>query len=333
MTEPLLSVIVPVYKVERYLAKCVQSIVQQTYQNLEIILVDDGSPDGCPALCDAWALKDSRIKVIHKENGGLSDARNAGLDIATGEYIGFVDSDDWLEPHFYEYLMRAALECHCDAAGCGTRRCAEGHAVEPSPLDFEVKTYAQEEAMSALIADRIQTTVWNKIYHKDIVQGIPFEKGKYHEDVFWMYQVIGRVSHYAAVSYVGYNYLQRTDSIMGEKYSLKRLDGVEAKALRQKYLQIHFPDLALQGNVELLATCLYQGQFAAHDLTGAEKAKAITYLRTVFQEHKLSKADLKKTPFRRRMRFRGAQLDFERACRLFRVIDMTKIWLKAKLSG
>lgn len=100
----MISVIVPVYKVEPYLDRCVRSIVEQTYTDLEIILVDDGSPDNCPAICDAWAERDSRVKVIHKQNGGLSDARNAGMDIATGEYIGFVDSDDWIAPEMYQIL-------------------------------------------------------------------------------------------------------------------------------------------------------------------------------------------------------------------------------------
>ena len=111
---PKISVIVPVYKVEKYLDKCVESIVNQTYKNLEIILVDDGSPDNCPAMCDEWAEKDERIRVIHKENGGLADARNAGMDIATGDYIGFVDSDDWIEPNMYEVLLKNALKYDAD---------------------------------------------------------------------------------------------------------------------------------------------------------------------------------------------------------------------------
>ena len=106
-TEELISVIVPVYKVEKYLNKCVQSIIQQTYTNLEIILVDDGSPDNCPQMCDEWAKKDSRIVVIHKKNGGLSDARNAGIAVAKGKYIGFVDSDDYIESTMYEDLYLA----------------------------------------------------------------------------------------------------------------------------------------------------------------------------------------------------------------------------------
>ena len=115
----IVSIIVPIYKVEPYLNKCVQSIVDQTYRDLEIILVDDGSPDICPAICDAWAAKDSRIRVIHKENGGLSDARNAGLAIATGKYISFIDSDDYIEPTFIADLHDALSRSGADIAECG----------------------------------------------------------------------------------------------------------------------------------------------------------------------------------------------------------------------
>ena len=115
MQQPLLSVIVPIYNVENYLDRCVESIVNQTYKNLEIILVDDGSPDNCPRMCDKWAEKDSRIKVVHKENGGLSDARNAGIPLTKGEIISFIDSDDWIEPAAYESLYnqayRETVEC------------------------------------------------------------------------------------------------------------------------------------------------------------------------------------------------------------------------------
>ena len=108
--KPLISVIVPVYKVEAYLGRCVESLLSQTYGNLEIILVDDGSPDNCGQICDTYAARDTRIRVIHKENGGLSSARNAGIDVARGEYLGFVDSDDWVDVHTYEWLLNMALE-------------------------------------------------------------------------------------------------------------------------------------------------------------------------------------------------------------------------------
>lgn len=112
-SQPKISVIVPVYKVENFLDRCVESIVGQTYENLEIILVDDGSPDNCPAMCDKWAEKDGRIKVIHKENGGVSSARNAALDIVSGDYICFVDSDDWIDPGMYEFLYKKFTKIRC----------------------------------------------------------------------------------------------------------------------------------------------------------------------------------------------------------------------------
>ena len=114
----LISVIVPIYNVEKYLDRCVDSIINQTYKNLEIILVDDGSPDNCLAICDSWAEKDRRIKVIHKENGGVSSARNSALDIASGDYIGFVDSDDWIEPDMYEILIKNAKKYDADISRC-----------------------------------------------------------------------------------------------------------------------------------------------------------------------------------------------------------------------
>ena len=117
----MISVIVPIYNVEKYVNKCVGSIVNQTYTNLEIILVDDGSPDRCPEICDEWAKKDSRIKVIHKKNGGLSDARNAGMKIASGDYIAFVDSDDWIAPEMYERLLMAIKNDNSDIAACAVK--------------------------------------------------------------------------------------------------------------------------------------------------------------------------------------------------------------------
>ena len=119
---PLISIIVPIYKVEKFLTRGIESIVNQTYSNLEIILVDDGSPDWCPGMCDEWARKDSRIRVIHKQNGGLSDARNAGMKISNGEYISFVDSDDWIENKFIEKLYKGLVEFDCDFSGCKFRK-------------------------------------------------------------------------------------------------------------------------------------------------------------------------------------------------------------------
>ena len=134
--EPLISVIVPVYKVEQYLDRCVQSIVDQTYKNLEIILVDDGSPDNCPAMCDAWAEKDDRVQVIHKENGGVSSARNVGLDAVTGSYIAFVDADDWIESDMLEFLLHNIIEFKADISGCTFSKDFSGNETSYVNLNF-----------------------------------------------------------------------------------------------------------------------------------------------------------------------------------------------------
>lgn len=292
---PLLSVIVPVYKVEAYLDRCVDSIVGQTYDNLEIILVDDGSPDRSGEICDKWAAKDGRVKVIHKENGGLSDARNAGVKTATGDLISFIDSDDWIEPFFFEKLSKTIIDDDCDIVGCEYRICDETNIHNDkndiNENSISVQNFDRVSAMSNLIDNRIQQVVWNKLYKKSVIDGIPFEKGKYHEDEFWSYQVFARVNKYAAIDYVGYCYFQRSDSIMGEKYSVKRLDAVEAKVRRQKYLEENMPELASKGRINLLLTCLYHGQNAIKKLDKEDCKKAFEYLSDTVNKYPLTKTD------------------------------------------
>ena len=256
--EPLISVIVPVYGVEEYLDRCVQSIVGQTYKNLQIILVDDGSPDACPAMCDAWAARDSRIRVIHKENGGLSDARNIGLAIAEGEYVSFVDSDDWLNLRFYEVLYRTAAEQDCQIAECGYFATTGD---EPKPAAPEtVSLYSTEEALALHLREKLfRQVVWNKLYRRDVITA-SFEKGKYHEDVFWTYQIIANCQRLAHVDVSRYVYFQREGSIMGQGYSLKRLDAVEAAAQRSRFVTEHYPKLAGLAQSRLIGTYMYHFQ-------------------------------------------------------------------------
>ncbi len=219
---PLISVVVPVYKVEQYLAKCIDSIRNQTYQNLEIILVDDGSPDSCPKICDDYAKTDSRIKVIHKQNGGLSDARNKGIERATGDYIGFVDSDDYIDEGMYEYLYNLIKENDADISTCG-------HFI----IENEKKTeFCSQETMILdnigalkLLADEVivKSHAWNKLYRiKLFVENeIRFPVGRTIEDVATIYKTF----YYSKTIAVGnksyYNYLVRDSSIMNQS-NLKR---------------------------------------------------------------------------------------------------------------
>lgn len=282
---PLISVIVPVYKVEAYLDKCISSIVNQTYKNLEIILVDDGSPDNCPAMCDDWAEKDSRIRVIHKENGGLSDARNAGMAVATGELMGFVDSDDTIHPDMYRLLYESMVENDSDISACGVEMVWE----DGSPSRILTKSgccvLEQEEAMRAVIEESwLQQPVWYKLYKTALIHDIPFPVGKYHEDVFWTYQAVGSAKRVSVFDTPCYYYLQRSGSIMEESYSLKRLDAVEGKMLRIQYVQDKYPDMIENAKVELSLFCLWSTQKVMRCLSGRDKQVGFKKLQCIFDE-------------------------------------------------
>jgi len=290
--EPLISVIIPVYKVEEYLDRCVSSVVNQTYKNLEIILVDDGSPDRCPEMCDEWAKKDLRIKVIHKENGGLSDARNAGMKIISGELVAFLDSDDWLHPDFYKSLFDAMVEFDCDIAECDYVK-TSGDEPEIRLNYSEPLICETEEAMKLHIADKyFKQVVWNKLYKKDLLTA-EFEKGKYNEDVFWTYQIIANAKKLVHVHSEMLYYFQRGDSIMGESYSLKRLDGVEGAFLRCNYIKEYYPELYSSACIELWLSSLYHGQKAIKYLTHVECDRVLCKLKEYCEKNPLS-SDAKK---------------------------------------
>ena len=217
-----ISVIVPVYKVEPYLRRCVDSILAQTHKNLEVILVDDGSPDGCPAICDEYAAQDSRVKVIHKENGGVSSARNAGLDAATGDYIGFVDSDDQLVPEMYETLLETAEGKDADVSMCGYIWVADdGRTGERLPPEWPQDCASAEEAIRATLCsireqNGEESTVgfcWNKLYRKVAWGTVHFDETlAVGEDTLAVFQVLLRARVVAACRKPLYRYCLRPDS-------------------------------------------------------------------------------------------------------------------------
>lgn len=292
MEEKLISVIIPVYKVEAYLDQCVASVVNQTYQNLEIILVNDGSPDRCPAICDEWVLKDRRIKVVHKENGGLSDARNAGMAAASGGLIGFVDSDDWISPDMYQLLFQRMTEDDSDISVCGVEMVWDDGTPSRRLTRVGSCILNAEESMKAIIDESwLKQPVWYKLYKAELICDIPFPVGKFHEDVFWSYQAVGRAKRVSITDRPCYFYRQRSDSIMGEGYSLKRLDAVEAKTRRLEYLRENYDTLVSMGKKDLLFTCMYHGQLAIKYLKNPEKKHAMTFLKEIVDSCSISQAD------------------------------------------
>lgn len=218
--DPLISVIVPIYGVEAYLNQCLDSLLNQTYKNLEIILVDDGSPDGCPAICDEYATKDPRVRVIHKENGGLSDARNAGIDVAQGEYIGFVDSDDWVMPDMYEYLLQGVLGYQSEISYCGFVNVHDTWADYPN--NQTDKVFTAETALNELFFDRLGNFAWNKLYKAELWEGIRFPVGKNFEDIRTTYKLFERASRIAILKEPKYYYRIRQGSIMHDSSLFNR---------------------------------------------------------------------------------------------------------------
>ena len=317
MENPKISVIVPVYKVEAYLDKCVQSIVDQTYRNLEIILVDDGSPDNCGAMCDAWAEKDSRIRVIHKENGGLSDARNAGMAVAAGEYMGFIDSDDYIAPDMYRLLLERMRADGSDIAACGVEMVFEDGT--PSRMLTPTGSHVLDngQAMESIIRESLlKQPVWYKLYRTDLIRDIPFAVGKYHEDVFWSWQAVARAGKISIFDIPCYYYLQRSGSIMGVGFSLKRLDALEAKFQRQAYLETQAPGLAAFGRCDLFFSCLYMGQQVLLHLQGDDRKTAMTQVHSALAQYPLTADDLRSLPLKRQVWPVLARWNFEFSCKL-----------------
>lgn len=211
--QPLISVIVPIYKVEKYLHQCVDSILNQTYKNLEVILVDDGSPDGCPAICDEYAEKDSRIHVIHQENGGQSDARNAGLRQAAGEYIMFVDSDDWLDQELVNKVMVlspfsiAIFGCTMtDYTGCPQE------VISAAEQNRGILITKDTKLLEKLLRNSLLGYAWNKIYNRAAIDRTHFPCLSDREDLVFNLQVLSRVSQVVLSEQNGYYYRQHSSS-------------------------------------------------------------------------------------------------------------------------
>ena len=237
--EDIISVVVPIYKVEKYLAQCIESIIRQTYQNLDILLIDDGSPDNCGEICESYAQKDGRITVFHKKNGGLSDARNYGIKQAKGKYICFIDSDDCIDKQYIEILYHMCKENNCKIAQCDYLKFWDKD--EPSLPKEEVvqKKISVDEMLEGLYTNHhIQNIIaCNKLYDISLFQDILYTVGKIHEDEFTTYKLFLKCDYIMCINQKLYFYRQREDSITGVKFSYKRLDYLKALKERMEIFQ------------------------------------------------------------------------------------------------
>lgn len=232
-----ISIIVPVYNVEKYLDKSIQSICSQTWHQLEIILIDDGSKDHSSDICDHWAQKDSRIRVIHKANGGLSDARNVGIKAASGKYYMFVDSDDTIAPHTVENLYTAAIKYGCEISVCNIVRIYDNGVTEPfyHPVD-QLTVLRGQQRFETLK----QPSVCNKLFRAELFKEVLFPKGKFYEDTFIYHVLVYKAKQVVLTGYDGYYYLSRQNSILGQsQYTERYFDFIEAVYTRMTYLLAH----------------------------------------------------------------------------------------------
>lgn len=312
----LISVIIPIYNVEKYLNQCIQSVVNQTYRNLEIILVDDGSPDNCPAICDAWAAKDSRIKVVHKENGGSGQARNVALDIAEGQYVGFVDSDDYIAPHMYEHLLHFMTE-NVDIVECNYKETSDDYMLFDEENNWIHQEYTARDALSYHINDTLfRQIIWNKLYRNQTIDNIRFPVGNRIDDEFWTYRVIANARKLVHTSCNMYAYRQQPESVMHCSFSLHRLQAVDAKCQRLKLLQERFPELLSQARINLWYTCLYMGQMSLLHMRADEQAKAFEKLYVTRKQYPLTNNDKRSLPLKQRVWAILSDVSFATACKL-----------------
>lgn len=253
----LVSIIVPVYNVELYLEQCLNSLINQTYKQLEIILIDDGSTDESPIICDNYYVKDKRIKVIHKMNGGLSDARNVGLNVASGKYIMFVDSDDLIDLKMVEIFVNIMNEKNADIIECDYCMFWDSFKELNNNDKNEILIFNKDEALYHLFKEDVfKHVVWNKFYKKELFDDILFEKGKLHEDLFFSYRIFEKINKIVKVNHALYYYRQRSNSIMNAKISDRNLDAVEARQRQYEYFKNNdnLNSLLLDN---LLGSCLY----------------------------------------------------------------------------
>lgn len=313
----LVSVIVPIYNVEKYIRRCVNSILNQTYTDIEIILVDDGSPDNCPQICDDYSKIDSRIKVIHKKNGGLSDARNAGMAVAKGQYISFIDSDDYVSNDFIKTLLDTMISEDSDIVECSIVKFYEDNHFGTYNDDFKITSFSTVDGLSALIAEKpFHQYVWNKLYKRDLALDIPYAVGKLNEDEFWTYQVFGRASRITRINKTMYYYFQRSSSIMGNNYNIKRLDALEGKLNRQKYIEDTFPTLTKQAKIDLFSSCMFSYQSVLKFMSGAEKKEAVKRIKQYRKKCNLTLDEIKSVNSGAKKWLYFAKINFYFCCKL-----------------
>ncbi len=262
--EDLISVIVPVYNVEKYLDRCVQSLLSQTYKQLEIILIDDGSPDNCPQLCDEYAMNHNNIIVLHLKNSGLSGARNAGIEKAKGKYIAFVDSDDYVDSELFSVLKKGIdVDADILLSMCSFRRLSQSDRMPKLNRTKDVKVINDFEAMDMLISNQDKTTAWGKLYAKELFKELRFPVGRHYEDMFVMPTLFRTAKKVSVSSQELYFYCQDGESITRSTFHYKMLEMIDAISFWNEQVVLYYPELLEKAKGHYFTAIITSCQFLA----------------------------------------------------------------------
>ena len=255
--EELITIVVPVYNVEKYIDRCLKSLLNQTYNNLEIILVDDGSKDNSGKICDQYVKKDKRIKVVHKKNGGLSDARNAGLEVTKGKYVSFVDSDDWISDDAIEVLYKYLISENADIVCGDMQKTFSDEAKNQKTKDIEYKVFNNVDALeNMLYLHGTTNSACGKLYKTELFKNVRFPVGKLYEDLGTIYKVYSKSKKCVLIDHIVYYYFQNQSSIMHSKYSSRRLEGISFAKDICEFLSKKHHSIINSGKFRLYYECL-----------------------------------------------------------------------------
>lgn len=285
--EPLISIIIPVYKAEAYLDNCMKSVLNQSYRNLEVILVDDGSPDHSGALCDRYAEEDSRVRVIHKKNGGAADARNCGLDVASGEYVAFVDSDDWIERDMYELLLEQICKYDAKLCVCGRYDVINGERVAGLGPERNILLDEKNAYRTLLIERELDSSPCDKLYHKSIFSELRFPVGVINEDAAIIHQIISNAGGVCLLNRRLYYYNHHAGSVTTSAFSEKNLIMKKHAERTVDYILSKYPDLSDEAQAYLAKRYIELCVYIIRADKAVQKAQEATFTELM---HKISSA-------------------------------------------